>query len=293
MGAGGNLSALLVDLSGLQFGNALLSALGIPNREIIECFVLDAGMQRGLITPRTFFLDTDASRIGVNGTVSLYNEAMALKIETDSKHFSVGTLPTPIDVTGTFSTPHIRPEAGPLAVRGGAAIALGIIGTPLAALLPTDPVRHRGGWQVWLGAPGGADPAAGAGRAPCRGTADALAVPGGAAPGEAGLVQIGQGSGVVPDAFGHGHGGAKLAGVRVPDRRPAHRLRPGTAQCVVEAHPHEAVVEPDRPALGCRHPGQDRARQVQPARDELLPLGAVVTRRQGQASHAADPRCRR
>jgi len=28
--AGGDLSALLVDLSGLQFGNALLSALGMP-----------------------------------------------------------------------------------------------------------------------------------------------------------------------------------------------------------------------------------------------------------------------
>ena len=137
MGAGGNLSALLVDLSGLQFGNALLSALGIPNREVIQCFVFDATMQRGLVTPRTFFLDTDASRVGVKGTVSLYDEALGLKIETDSKHFSVGTLPTPIDVTGTFSNPHIRPEAGPLAVRGGAAIALGIIATPLAALLPT------------------------------------------------------------------------------------------------------------------------------------------------------------
>ena len=33
MGAGGDLSALLVDLSGLEFGNALLSALGVPNRD--------------------------------------------------------------------------------------------------------------------------------------------------------------------------------------------------------------------------------------------------------------------
>ena len=33
MAGGGDLSALLVDLSGLQFGNALLSALGVPDRE--------------------------------------------------------------------------------------------------------------------------------------------------------------------------------------------------------------------------------------------------------------------
>jgi len=30
---GGDLSALLVDLSGLQFGNALLSSLGLPKRK--------------------------------------------------------------------------------------------------------------------------------------------------------------------------------------------------------------------------------------------------------------------
>ena len=31
--AGGNLSAVLIDLTGLQFGNALLSALGIPSQD--------------------------------------------------------------------------------------------------------------------------------------------------------------------------------------------------------------------------------------------------------------------
>ena len=35
--SGGNLSALLVDLSGLRLGNALLSALGVPGRTTVEC----------------------------------------------------------------------------------------------------------------------------------------------------------------------------------------------------------------------------------------------------------------
>ncbi|MBN8902070.1 MAG: cobaltochelatase subunit CobN, partial [Rhodospirillales bacterium] len=39
--AGGDLSALLVDLSGLQFGNAILSALGVPQRTKVECLVGD------------------------------------------------------------------------------------------------------------------------------------------------------------------------------------------------------------------------------------------------------------
>lgn len=137
MGRGGNVSAILVDLSGLQFGNALLSALGIPTREILQCAAIDMVLQTGMATLRTGVLDTDDSRVGIGGNINLRNEAIDLKLKTDSKHFSVGTLPTPIDVKGSLGTPSIAPEIGPLAIRGGAAIALGIVGTPLAALLPT------------------------------------------------------------------------------------------------------------------------------------------------------------
>ena len=44
---GGNISALLADLSGLQFGRALLSALGIPERTKIECLIGDFGLRQG------------------------------------------------------------------------------------------------------------------------------------------------------------------------------------------------------------------------------------------------------
>lgn len=137
MGRGGNLSAILVDLSGLQFGNALLSALGIPTRELLQCAAIDFVLQSGVATLHTGVLDTDASRVAMGGEVNLRNEGLGLVLKTDSKHFSIGTLPTPIDVKGTLGKPSIMPEIGPLAIRGGAAIVLGIVGTPLAALLPT------------------------------------------------------------------------------------------------------------------------------------------------------------
>jgi AsmA family len=47
--AGGDLSAVLVDLTGLHFGNALLPALGVPNKTQVQCFVGDLGMQRGIL----------------------------------------------------------------------------------------------------------------------------------------------------------------------------------------------------------------------------------------------------
>ena len=137
MGAGGDLSALIVDLSGLQFGNAFLSAIGIPNRAKMQCLVMDMPLQQGVLSAKTMMIDTDEGRIGITGTISLRTETLGLQVKTEAKHFSIGSLPTPINVTGPFASPGIMPELGPLALRGGAAIALGIIGTPLAALLPT------------------------------------------------------------------------------------------------------------------------------------------------------------
>ncbi len=137
MGSGGNVSALLVDLSGLQFGNALLSALGVPTREQIQCLITDFVLQQGLVTAKTVLLDTDASRVGGTGTLNLASESMNFVLRTEAKHFSLGSLPAPVDVTGTLAAPSVRPDVAVLAARAGAAVGLGILLTPLGALLPT------------------------------------------------------------------------------------------------------------------------------------------------------------
>lgn len=137
MGRGGNLSALLVDLSGLEFGNAVLSALGIPQRATIECLIADAKMRDGVVRPEPLILDTTEAIINVTGDANLLTEALALQLKTRAKHFTIGSLPAPIDISGTFKKPGVAPDAKAMAIRGGAAIALGIVATPLAALLPT------------------------------------------------------------------------------------------------------------------------------------------------------------
>jgi len=137
MGAGGNLSALLVDLSGLQFGNAVLSALGVPDRAQIECLVTDFVLKNGEAQSRLTMLDTNEARIGITGGVSLKTEALALVLRTQSKHFSIGSLPTPIDLGGTMGKPSIKPELAEAGARAAAAVGLGIVLTPLAGLLPT------------------------------------------------------------------------------------------------------------------------------------------------------------
>jgi AsmA family protein len=132
---GGDLSALMVDLSGLQFGKALLSALGVPEREQIECFVGVLALRRGLLDVQAMTLQTKDSLINVDGTISLMKEAIDLSLKTDSRHFTVGSLPTRLNISGTFRHPDITPGAQGV-TRGGAVAGLGVLFAPLA-LLPT------------------------------------------------------------------------------------------------------------------------------------------------------------
>jgi hypothetical protein len=136
MAGGGDLSALLVDLSGLQFGNALLAALGIPERDKIECFVADFGLQRGELQTRTLLLDTTSNITSGSGAINMRTETLNYQIRTEAKHFTVGALPAPISITGSFKDPGAMPDITRLALRGGVAVGLGVLFAP-AAILPT------------------------------------------------------------------------------------------------------------------------------------------------------------
>ncbi|HJS86349.1 MAG TPA: AsmA family protein [Acetobacteraceae bacterium] len=133
--AGGDLSALLVDLSGLEFGNALLSALGMPKRTQVECLVADFVLERGVLRSRALILDTTEAVVRGTGTISLRDEAINLTIRTASKHFTIGSLPGPIFISGTMLHPRVVPGAE-VAARAGAAGALAALLPPLA-VLPT------------------------------------------------------------------------------------------------------------------------------------------------------------
>jgi uncharacterized protein involved in outer membrane biogenesis len=134
--SGGNFSALLIDLTGLEFGNALLSALGVPNRANIDCFYTDLPMHEGVVDTKVLLLDTSEARLQGKGTIDFRNQTLNYAITTRSKNFSIGSLPGPIDITGPLGSPSIRPGAEVVA-RAGAAVGLGILLTPLGALLPT------------------------------------------------------------------------------------------------------------------------------------------------------------
>ena len=136
MAGGGNLSALLVDLSGIRLANSILSFLKLPDRTQVECFVADFALQRGVLDTRALLVDTENVLITGTGKVDLGRERLDYNLRSDSKGFTVGQLAAPVTIGGTFRDPDVGLEVGELAVRGGAAIGLGFLFPPLA-ILPT------------------------------------------------------------------------------------------------------------------------------------------------------------
>ena len=134
---GGDMSALLVNLAGLDFGNSLLSAIGIPSQTEIRCMVSDFGVDDGVLGTRLMVLDTTAANVVGQGDINLRDQSIDYRIETEPKHFSIGSLPSPITITGPLKNPNIGVDKTALGARAGAATVLGVLLTPLGALIPT------------------------------------------------------------------------------------------------------------------------------------------------------------
>jgi uncharacterized protein involved in outer membrane biogenesis len=134
---GGDISALLVHLAGLDFGNSLLSALGLPQRAVLRCMVSDFEVKDGVAHTELFVVDTTEANIVADGTINFGAEQIDFRIQTEKKKPSIGSVSSPIRITGPLKKPNIAPEAGPLGARVGAAALLGALLTPLGALIPT------------------------------------------------------------------------------------------------------------------------------------------------------------
>jgi len=134
--AGGDVSSLVIDLSGLHLGAAVLSALGIPDRAPVRCLIGDLSLANGVLQTQTVMLDTDKNRTTLDGSIDLRNEIINAQLRTQPKHFTIATLATPFAVTGRIKSPDFAPEVAELGARSAGAVGLGLLFPP-AALLAT------------------------------------------------------------------------------------------------------------------------------------------------------------
>ncbi|HEY2024145.1 AsmA family protein [Paraburkholderia sp.] len=131
----GTVSRLLMEAAGLNVANVVYEKL-FGSRDVnINCAAADFVATNGVLESRVFALDTGDAVINIDGNVNMRDETMNLGVHPHTKGFRVFSLRSPLYVKGTFKNPHVGVNAAALALRGGAAIGLGLI-NPFAALLP-------------------------------------------------------------------------------------------------------------------------------------------------------------
>ena len=131
----GTVSRLYMEAAGLNVANVVYEKLWGKRDVKINCAAADFVVTDGVLDSRVFALDTDDAVINVDGTIDLKTEAMDLGIHPHTKGLRIFSLRSPLYVKGTFKDPHVGVSAGALAVRGAAAVGLGLI-NPFAALIP-------------------------------------------------------------------------------------------------------------------------------------------------------------
>lgn len=132
----GTVSHFLLEAAGLNIADMIIVKLFGDEQVVLNCLAADFDVKNGLMQTRAFKLDTEDATIDITGHINLDTEKLDLDIDPENKSLRIFTLRTPLYVRGTFKNPDVGVHEGPIAARAGAAVALGVIATPLAAVLP-------------------------------------------------------------------------------------------------------------------------------------------------------------
>lgn len=132
----GAISKALLETAGLNVGNIIISKLFGDKTVKINCAASDLTATNGLFQTRLFVFDTEDATVRIDGTVNFANEKLDLDVHPNSKGLRLLSLRSPLYVKGTLKNPDVGVQPGPLILRGGGALALGVLATPVAALLP-------------------------------------------------------------------------------------------------------------------------------------------------------------
>jgi uncharacterized protein involved in outer membrane biogenesis len=130
----GQVSDLIAQALGLDVARALGVLIGGDKLVPLHCMVADFEVTDGIMRPKTLVIDTDAALTTGEGTISLKDEHLDLKIHGAPKNATPIGLGGPILVGGSFRDPSIGLGAAAY-LKGGAAVALGALLTPVASIL--------------------------------------------------------------------------------------------------------------------------------------------------------------
>ncbi|MFV3129914.1 AsmA family protein [Niveispirillum sp. KHB5.9] len=132
----GRISHLLVEVAGLDAAEAIGRLIGGDEPIAVRCMVADFGVTKGDMRSRTLVMDTTDTNIGGRLQLDLSKERLDGRLRPKPKDFSPLTARVPILIGGTLKNPQVGVDGGRLAGKGAAAVALGALLTPLAAIIP-------------------------------------------------------------------------------------------------------------------------------------------------------------
>ncbi len=101
-----------------------------------NCLVADLAVDKGVMRAAALVLDTPETLVTADGTIDLRNERLDLRVLGRAKEPQIFATHVPVHVRGTLGDPAIGVDPGESAARGAAAVALGVLLTPLASVLP-------------------------------------------------------------------------------------------------------------------------------------------------------------
>ncbi|MEO5702363.1 MAG: AsmA family protein [Gammaproteobacteria bacterium] len=134
--AGGQISNLLLEIIGIDGAEIIKFLFGGDRNVDVRCMVADFSVKKGLMNTNVFVLDTEDTNITGEGYLDLKNESIHLTLRPYPKDVSILSLRSPLNAGGTFKHPTFSPDMSKVASRTGAALILGALFTPLAALIP-------------------------------------------------------------------------------------------------------------------------------------------------------------
>lgn len=137
----GRISNYIMELVGLDIAEMIKFKLGKDKEVPVHCGYADFAVENGLMTSRALGFDTSDTLVLGEGTVDLGEEQLDIVLRPKPKDFSPFSLRSPLQLSGPLLDPRIRPQGGPLLLRGAAAAALYAIAPPAAllALVETGP----------------------------------------------------------------------------------------------------------------------------------------------------------
>jgi uncharacterized protein involved in outer membrane biogenesis len=130
----GRVSETLMEEAGLNIANVAISKIKGDQPISIQCAAAAFTVKDGVAKSDLFVFDTENALIDIDGTINLDTERVDLTLHPQTKGMRIFSLRSPLHAEGSFQHVDVSVDKKTLLVRGGGAIGLALVATPLALL---------------------------------------------------------------------------------------------------------------------------------------------------------------